>query len=990
MIRLFVLLGLLAVLGAAERPPAEIYPEGQDFRTTVQHIRQHAKAWMDQAEPDRGKQVYWDLWDALVADFPRQGRRWRELLPGKLERPWLLGEDKRLAAIEQKALGKAVADLEASGVLPDAIITLLTEQNDNDADSIARIVRFARLAHCQDLLGLLDGDPRWLLERQQAIGVSVVDLQSVIVERDQQLAALQQSLVQESPLPAAAIQAAAPRWQAMRARSAAQLLLAQGLREVVFATRTPGRDWHWYANFGYKCSDPSEKYYSAGGGGLWRLRLADNAVTALVDDPDGAVRDPVVHYDGDTILFSWRPAETETYHLYRMSAQGGEPQQLTDGVFDDIEPCWLPDGDVAFISARARRYVPCFHSPVGLLYRMHADGSGIRQLSASMDTENTPWVMPDGRLLFLRWDYIERSFINYHHLWTMNPDGSAPTVYFGNMNKVEGATIADAKPIPGTREVIATYGKYHGHTDHRGNLAVITPDLGPDHDASAQVITPGRKYSSAARWVDPYPLPGGLVLAGRDDGLYLLDLSGREQLLYQLPDAGEVGLHEPRPLVVREREPVIPDQFDPSGDTGTMILADVHLGRNMPRDTANPIRSLRVYEVLPMPISVNFSQDNIGATTMFHLTQPLGRVPVEADGSAAFELPANRAVFFVACDAQGRAVKRMASSVSVMPGEVTSCVGCHEQRTRTPATSLRNLQATQRPVSPLEAIHGVDGIIDYRRDVQPILDRHCVSCHNDRDYAGRLILDNHRGPVHTRSYSFLMWRHLVQVSQSYEGNRDPGSDGSGASPLIQTLDAGHHGVQLAVAERERLLTWIDGGAQHAGSYAALGRGNVSTFPRPGSGHLDVDRGVLQRRCGACHGQDQANESLQIKRWLKERDGIGNRGLYAFDLSLPDRSLLVLAPLASEAGGLERCPGPVFTDVGDADYRALLASIQAAAQLLAETGRYDQPHFIPHEAYIREMQRYGVLDPDWQAGGLTDWYAVDQRYADLFRAKPSGN
>lgn len=118
---------------------------------------------------------------------------------------------------------------------------------------------------------------------------------------------------------------------------------------------------------------------------------------AIVADPAGSVRDPCVHYDGRTILFSYRPAGEEHFHLYTVNADGLELKRLTSGGYDDIEPAWLPDGDIVFVSTRCRRWVNCWVTQVATIYRMKADGSGIRMISANPEHDNTPWVLSGGR-----------------------------------------------------------------------------------------------------------------------------------------------------------------------------------------------------------------------------------------------------------------------------------------------------------------------------------------------------------------------------------------------------------------------------------------------------------------------------------------------------------------------------------------------------------------------------------------------------------------
>ena len=178
-------------------------------------------------------------------------------------------------------------------------------------------------------------------------------------------------------------------------------------------------------------------------------------MTTILEDKEGAVRDPVVHYDAEKILFSYRKGGTPFYHLYEINLDGSDLRQLTDGPYDDIEPCYLPDGGIVFVSSRCKRWVNCWLTKVANMHRCDADGGNIRQISANIEQDNTPWPLPDGRVLYQRWEYVDRSQVDYHHLWTANPDGTGEMVYFGNLHP--GTVMIDAKPIPETNKVVAIF-----------------------------------------------------------------------------------------------------------------------------------------------------------------------------------------------------------------------------------------------------------------------------------------------------------------------------------------------------------------------------------------------------------------------------------------------------------------------------------------------------------------------------------------------------
>jgi len=259
--------------------------------------------------------------------------------------------------------------------------------------------------------------------------------------------------------------------------SASDILLAHGVREIVFAERSFGPDGHWYANFGYYFNGPQNVAYGRDGR-LLKLDVKTLQVTTLLEDRQGAIRDPQVHYDGRKILFSYRPGETEQFHLYEINADGTGLKQLTDGIYDDIEPCYLPDGGIVFVSSRSKRWVQCWQVQVATLHRCDGNGRNIRALSANVEMDNTPWVLPDGRILYMRWEYVDRSQVQFHHLWTCNPDGTGQMVYYGNMHPT--GVFLDAKPIPDTDQVLFIDSPGHGQREHAGFLSMVTDRHGPD------------------------------------------------------------------------------------------------------------------------------------------------------------------------------------------------------------------------------------------------------------------------------------------------------------------------------------------------------------------------------------------------------------------------------------------------------------------------------------------------------------------------------
>jgi len=292
-----------------------------------------------------------------------------------------------------------------------------------------------------------------------------------------------------------------------------------GFEEVVFAERSPGRDpsGHYYANFGYSCIDPDYWIHGSDGGRLCKLNVRTGELTVLLDDPDGAVRDPRIHYGGNKVLFAYRQGESHHYNLYEIHLDGSNLRRITDGPWDDIEPTYLPDGDPVFCSTRCNRYIGCWLAPSAVLHRCDAAGDNVRMISSGSFTENTPAVLPDGRVMYTRWEYVNRDPVSFHHLWTINPDGTGQMVYFGNMHP--GGVFIDALPIPGSQDVLLVNSPGHGRNEHIGYVSLLTVRSGPDERSALKNI------SSAAEYRDPFPLSADQYLVARANQLLLMDAS---------------------------------------------------------------------------------------------------------------------------------------------------------------------------------------------------------------------------------------------------------------------------------------------------------------------------------------------------------------------------------------------------------------------------------------------------------------------------------
>jgi hypothetical protein len=251
-----------------------------------------------------------------------------------------------------------------------------------------------------------------------------------------------------------------------------------------------------------------------------------------------------------------------------------------------------------------------------------------------------------------------------------------------------------------------------------------------------------------------------------------------------------------------------------------------------------------------------------------------------------------------------------------------------------------------------------------------------------------LILSGDRGPYYAHGYANLLAHGEVVDARAGEGNRKPRTTFSGASPLLDKLDGSHYDVQLSSAEQTTLRLWIDASATYAGTYGALGNGMLSMVKNQRYAPISD---VVARRCATCHQESLQSlyipEQGQLLRSHALPDLPEQRLLHreiVYNLTRPEKSMVLLAPLAKDRGGYGLCGmSAVFNDRSDPDYRCLLETIEAAKADLDKMQRFDLPGFRPQPAYVREMKTYGILPLDQPADTSIDVYETDRAYWKTF-------
>lgn len=562
------------------------------------------------------------------------------------------------------------------------------------------------------------------------------------------------------------------------------------------------------------------------------LALSADATTVYFAFADPAGADPYT-LPGYGLAPAPAGRKFNTFHLFAMAADGSRLRQLTDGPHDDFDPCPLPDGGVAFMSTRRGSKLRCGGgSPeiVSTLHRIDGEGAAPRTLSFHETHEWHPSLLHDGRILYTRWDYVDRNAAKFHSLWTCNLDGSNPAVLFGNYT-VRPWACYQAKAIPDSSKVVFVAGGHHANVG--GALVLLDPSRraydpvsGEDRPEAIEVLTPELCFAEADGWPKSFyyspwplsenrylvafshdPLPGGYTSHHHDSetGLYYFDRFGNLELLYRQEGISAV---YPIPLTPRPEPPVRLDPVESElGEQGEFLVADVRQSV-LPLPQDRPIQSLRVFQLLPKSRSDRADDPRIGHPEQSNARLLLGTVPVEADGSAYFVAPARKPLYFQAVDAAGRAVQGMRSVVYLQPGERRSCVGCHEPPSAAPAP--RSVLAARRPPSHLEP--GPEGTkpFGFPRLIQPLLDAHCVRCHDGMpgpDKSPLVLTGEEEGPF-SRAYvnlrPYLKW-------PSYDAVTRPGELGADASPLAAILAGEPHGryVRLPESVLRVFYLWLD-------------------------------------------------------------------------------------------------------------------------------------------------------------------------------------
>jgi formylglycine-generating enzyme required for sulfatase activity len=583
-----------------------------------------------------------------------------------------------------------------------------------------------------------------------------------------------------------------------------------------------------------------------------RLRGEPESATFYQAENRETLIDPVLHFDADRLLFAKRGARQTNWRVFEIGVDGTGLRQATPDDGEDVghfDPCYLPDGRMIFASTAVYQGLPCEFGgrQMVCLYLLDPASGKIRQLTFEQDSDWCPTMLRNGRVLYQRWEYTDQSHANSRMLFHMNPDGTDQREFRGSGSWFPAAFFY-AKPIPGeAHQVIGVAGGHHG-TPRSGRLLIFDPSQGRrDGEGIVQEI-PGRGKTVEPvvrdRLVDgvwpqflmPWPLSAKYHLTAaklRPDslwGIYLVDVFDNMTLIQEVEGAA---LLWPILLQKTATPSVIPDRVDLKSDEATVFITNLYSGpglKGVPRGT---VRNLRVIEYYFSRRGFGGLYGTLGMDGPWDVKRILGTVPVEDDGSAYFSIPANTPLSIQPLDDKGQALQLMRSWMVGMPGETLSCAGCHEPQNE--VSLNKPILAARRAPSAIQPWYGPARGFSFVREVQPVLDRYCLGCHDTpkpdqpglkggdmlTDWSTQLAGQWAGGGKFTKSY-FELQRFVRRPG--IEGDRrmfTPMDYHFSATELGQMLRKGHHGVMLDAESWQRLTTWTDLNAPFYGTWGEI-------------------------------------------------------------------------------------------------------------------------------------------------------------------------
>ena len=695
--------------------------------------------------------------------------------------------------------------------------------------------------------------------------------------------------------------------------------------------------------------------------------------------PKGGYRNPDLHFDADKVVFAFcdhtysEDKKELRYFLYEAALDGSSVRQLTGtkddpfetsgsrvtALIEDNDPCYLPDGDIMFISARCQSYGRCHggrYNPAWVLYRMTPGGNNIRQVSFNNENENEPAVLNDGRIVFTRWEYTFRHEMYFHMLWWCRPDGTEISNFYG-ADTVHPMMVVEAAAVPGSDKVVAIAQGHHSY--NTGTVILIDPKLGENGEEPLTHITPETPYSETRGWPKPhyshpYPVNEELFFVSRANhrvhpqsakeppannrAIYLIDSFGGREFIYEDREVASVS---PIPIRKRKRPMVWPTQVTPKQEYGTLFVQNAYVTRksNDPDGIIRPgmIKAIRVVELGNQPRAMP-----TGISSMNYSVLPkriLGTVPVGPDGSAFFKVPANTSIFLQTLDENGMAILTEKTFQYLQPGENRSCVGCHEEPGTAPSPAAMSKMAKHKPLdlTPPAGPAYIGGN-SFHRSVQPVLDRYCIRCHGLEKKQKEISFIGDGDHVPEGLYGFLKDRDIFTDGMMAIVRR--GDHNVGYKPFMAGHDKNGRDKNASVPRRffaysNRVAHMLTGNRELAGEKFFDAHKKLKLDPESIMQVIEwMDLNC--QGCGDLFPNKIEKRKLDQEKMAKVKayasELFGEKFAGAPDRALinpaqPDQSRVLLAPLPVDKGGWGQLSG--YRGVNDERFKKMAQLIEAA-------------------------------------------------------------
>lgn len=615
--------------------------------------------------------------------------------------------------------------------------------------------------------------------------------------------------------------------------------------------------------------------------------LRDEVQIRTIYKPDNtsSIADLKLHWDGDRAMFTQTMSDNR-WNVFEVKLNNGDCKKLIDNPEPDLEfydGTYLPDGRIIANSNIGYQGVPCVNGsdPVGNMVLYTPQSKNLRRLTFDQDANWNPVIMNNGRVMYTRWEYTDLTHYYTRIVMNMNPDGTEQKALYGSGSMFPNSTF-DVQPLPGYASAFVGIISGHHGVARSGRLILFDPAKARKGAAGMLQEIPHRNRPIVEevkdrlvdgvwpQFIKPSPLNDTyfLVAAKLDKndlwGIYLVDKFDNVTCLHKMEGEGYIS-----PIAVRKTvtPPAIPDRVKLDDKQATVFIQDIYEGEGLKGIPRGTVKSLRLHAYEYAYVQTQSDHNWHGIQSGWDIKRMLGTVPVEEDGSVIFKIPANTPVSIQPLDKDGVAVQWMRSWLTGQPGEIVSCVGCYEDQNQ--IVIPKRVIASQKAPHALTPPEGGPRSFTFDLEVQPILDRACIACHNGEGKA----FDLRGGKKDNRGYgtSYLNLHPYVH-RQGGEGDMVvlyPYEYHPNTSELVRLLKKGHYNVQLTDAEWRKIYNWIDYNAPDKGYFNA----NVlKSFPYQGYDQIERRKQLTDKYAGGA-GVDWKKEIADYAAQLKNKGEI---------------------------------------------------------------------------------------------------------------------